>query len=470
MRIKELFIEDYKILKDFNIKFDHQLTVIIGKNGSGKSTLLEFVAKRFFDLYEHFVLEDGKKPSFDFKLRYDVEYQKETYEVYITSNKKTKEYYEVNIKKNGARSKKYSKAQINEDFVGGYKDILPQNVVMYYSGISTALQDRFLAFQGDFILGSLDGEIKIEQPFFYFLPNNFTTILLGLLSYQYGDIPETLSKQFGVSAFKEIKIKIRKPYWARPKSIADDFWGAKGDLNVFLQKLSESCHDKATKDGLIEFTITSKDELQKVWEFYGEEKSLFEYLTTIQANDLIESIDINLIKNDKEISHDRLSEGEKQILVVYGLIELLITGNTLFLLDEPDTYLHPAWQREFIEKIKKIDAGSQTNFIVTTHSPQTLSNLRERDVLSMEGGRVFSIDANGLYGRDSNAILEEVMGACDMSPEAHEWIEKINKAITLKDLDQAQDSIEQLKEYLSVKDPFFAVAEMRVERLKRKLQ
>ena len=105
MKIKELWIEDYKLLKDFNITFDEQLIVLIGQNGSGKSTLLEFVANIFYDLYEHFVLDKGSKPKFDFKLRYEIEYSGNYYEIYITSNKKTKEYYEINIKLNDEKFK-----------------------------------------------------------------------------------------------------------------------------------------------------------------------------------------------------------------------------------------------------------------------------------------------------------------------------------------------------------------------------
>lgn len=194
MKIKELWIEDYKLLKDFNITFDEQLIVLIGQNGSGKSTLLEFVANIFYDLYEHFVLGKGSKPKFDFKLRYEIEYSGNIYEIYITANKKTKEYYEVNIKRNDEKSKKYSKSQINQEFDSGYKDMLPQNVIMYYSGISEILENKFKTFQEEyFIKPSVRNSQKIEQPFFYFLPENFSTILTTLLAYQYR-VPQILKE------------------------------------------------------------------------------------------------------------------------------------------------------------------------------------------------------------------------------------------------------------------------------------
>ncbi len=428
MKIKELYVEDYKILKNFTINFDSQLTVMIGENGSGKSTVIEIIAKIFYDLYSHFVLGKGTKPDVNFKIRYDIElvgpafdqsfdlsfdsYAMLKHEVYITSNKKTKEYYEVNIKKDGKKSKKYSKAQINKDFVKGYKNILPQNVVMYYSGISTMLQDRFLRFQEEFILSSLDGVIKIEQPFFYFLPDNFSTILIGLLSYKYGDIPDTLKNQFGISEFKEIKISIKKPRWAKTKSKANDFWGSKGDLKIFLQKLSESCNNKVVEENSVNFIFTTKEELEKTWSSYGEEKKLFEYLTTLQANDLIENIDVILIQNGIEISFKRLSEGEKQILTIFGLRELMITGDTLFLLDEPDTYLHPEWQRDFVKSIVDIE-DSKTNYFITSHSPNIISGLKKEQLKIFENVdnktnvREFSFNP---FGKPVDVILTDHFG------------------------------------------------------------
>ena len=383
MKIKKLSVEDYYILKDFNMNFDSQLTVMIGENGSGKSTVVEITAKIFYDLYSHFVLGKGTKPNVNFKIMYDIDYEAVKYEIHITSNKKTKEYYEINIKKDGKKLIKYSKAQISKDFVNGYKDIFPQNVVMYYSGISTMLQERFIKFQDEFILSSLDGEVTIEQPFFYFLPDNFSAILIGLLSYKYGDIPDTLKNQFGISAFKEIKISIKKPHWAKTKSKTDDFWGAKGDLRIFLQKLNETCKNKVIKENSVDFIFTTKEELEKIWSSYGEEKKLFEYLTTLQANDLIENIDIILIQNSKEISFKRLSEGEKQILTIFGLRELLITGNTVLLLDEPDTYLHPEWQRDFVKSIIDIE-DSKTNYFITSHSPNIISGLKKEQLKILE--------------------------------------------------------------------------------------
>ena len=80
-----------------------------------------------------------------------------------------------------------------------------------------------------------------------------------------------------------------------------------------------------------------------------------------------------LEKDEETISSNALSEGEKQIIAIRGINDLLIDDNTLLLFDEPDTYLHPSWQSQFIEEIIKY--SKHTQFVITTHSPQILTNM-----------------------------------------------------------------------------------------------
>ncbi|CAA6805971.1 MAG: Unknown protein [uncultured Sulfurovum sp.] len=450
MKIKELWIEDYKLLQDFNTTFDEQLIVLIGQNGSGKSTLLEFVANIFYDLYEHFVLGKGSKPEFDFKLRYKIEYSENKYEIYITSNKKTKEYYEINIKRNDEKSKKYSKSQINQEFYSDYKDMLPQNVVMYYSGISETLENKFKVFQEEyFIKPSVKNSKKIEQPFFYFLPENFSTILTALLAYQYR-VPEILKEQFAIDGFDKIIITLKKPYWA--KDTIENAWGASGDLLTFIERminiLGDISHYKITDDNII-FTIPSQEKLINIWEFYGEEKSIFEYLTTLQANDLIENIEVMINKDEKIISHNNLSEGEKQLLTILGLKELLATENTLFLLDEPDTYLHPKWQRDFVNELLKLENNNQ--FITTTHSPLILGHLKKKYLKIIKNGKIDE-SIHYSYGRDINSILLDLMGVTKRPQELEEKVSALFSALELDDLTEAKKLLSELTEYFGAED------------------
>lgn len=54
MRLKSLYISEYKNLKDFTLTFDGTsfIDVFVGKNGSGKSNLFEALIEIFRFLYE----------------------------------------------------------------------------------------------------------------------------------------------------------------------------------------------------------------------------------------------------------------------------------------------------------------------------------------------------------------------------------------------------------------------------------
>lgn len=452
MKIIDLWIEDYNLLQNFNIELNEQLIVLIGQNGSGKSTLLEFIAKIFYDLYEHFVLEKGQKPERDFKLVYELEHNNSIYKIRIVRSSTQNEYYAVSYFKDGIWKEKQSRAKIEEEFMNGYKDMLPHNVVMYYSGISKNLENRFKIFQKEnFIDKSLDGTISIEQPFFYFLQENFSTILIGLLSYQYGDVPENLKKQFKINGFESIEITIKKPLWAKAKAKGEDFWGAKGDLATFLMRMLAvlNSNEKIISDEKITFTFHNQEQLQGVWEFYGEEKKLFEYLTTLQANDLIENIEIMIKKDGKIISHNNLSEGEKQLLVILGLKELLATENTLFLLDEPDTYLHPKWQREFVSEL--LEGSQNSQFIMTTHSPLILGYLKKESLKIIKKGKIDE-DIHYSYGRDINSILLDLMGVVKRPKEIEEKITQLFSDLENEKIAEARILLNELKDYFGEDD------------------
>ncbi len=107
-----------------------------------------------------------------------------------------------------------------------------------------------------------------------------------------------------------------------------------------------------------------------------------------------------------------MSEGEKQILTIFGLRELLITGNTLFLLDEPDTYLHPEWQRDYVKSIVDI-VDTKTNYLITSHSPNIISGLNKKQLKIIENKdnkiniREFSFNP---FGKPVDMILTDYFG------------------------------------------------------------
>ncbi len=87
----------------------------------------------------------------------------------------------------------------------------------------------------------------------------------------------------------------------------------------------------------------------------------------------------------------------------------------IVLIDEVDLHLHPAWQRRVVGDLKRTFPNVQ--FVVTTHSPQVVATARAEWLRILRDDGVGTV--SHVRGRDSNAILKEVMGV----PERPDWME-----------------------------------------------
>ena len=86
---------------------------------------------------------------------------------------------------------------------------------------------------------------------------------------------------------------------------------------------------------------------------------------------------LKIVREDgMELSLDKLSSGEKQIIVLYYDLIFGLENKTILLIDEPEISLHVAWQREMLDDFNKIVLlqKDQLSIIVATHSPQLINN------------------------------------------------------------------------------------------------
>ncbi|MFY4858816.1 AAA family ATPase [Aliarcobacter butzleri] len=102
-------------------------------------------------------------------------------------------------------------------------------------------------------------------------------------------------------------------------------------------------------------------------------------------------------KEDDVLYFNDLSDGEQQLLLIFSKIYYLIRTiykdslkKLIFLIDEPDTFLHPNWQRKFFANLYEfitnieIFKHKKFHFIVTSHSPFILSDLPKENVIFLE--------------------------------------------------------------------------------------
>lgn len=77
-------------------------------------------------------------------------------------------------------------------------------------------------------------------------------------------------------------------------------------------------------------------------------------------------------KGDITIDMDRLSAGEKQILLLLFTLFLMEDKPTVLLLDEPEISLHIEWQDRLISLMQDLNPNCQ--IILTTHSPNIFAD------------------------------------------------------------------------------------------------
>jgi predicted ATP-binding protein involved in virulence len=122
-------------------------------------------------------------------------------------------------------------------------------------------------------------------------------------------------------------------------------------------------------------------------------------------------------KGDATLAIDQLSDGEKLLLaltadlarrlaMVYAASTDPLEGEAIVLIDEIELHLHPSWQRTALAKLRSTFPNCQ--FIVTTHSPQVLSEVPNDAVFLVQDFQFYRPGAP-TAGRDSNAILAEAM-------------------------------------------------------------
>ncbi len=78
----------------------------------------------------------------------------------------------------------------------------------------------------------------------------------------------------------------------------------------------------------------------------------------------------------------------------------------IVIIDEIDLHLHPMWQQRILGDLRRTFPNTQ--FIVSTHSPQVLSTVPAECIRVIENNQIFT--PSGTEGAESNRILKRIFG------------------------------------------------------------
>jgi len=369
MRLKSVYIGQYKNLKDFTLTFDGNsfIDVFVGKNGTGKSNLFEALTEIFRHLFEY----DKDKADLDFN--YSIGYELEGVETKITwtSGK-------LNI--NGRERKTVGNTP------------LPENVLIYYSGhndtVALLVEEYEDAFRKRIKRADLD-----ESPRFIGILPKYKELLLAALLIQPDDnkARQFICQKLGIQhVAPEVRLVLERPFYAAESDFdieyndeSDRYWKPKGITKTFLDRLSK-CISQATGGPVrSEGYFESEDryilyfDVATIQQEFSDLSSqeLFRQFDNLKTLDMLEEISIPIrLTNGVDATTAHFSDGQFQSVYIYSVIELFKDKNCITLLDEPDSFLHPEWQFEFLKQVFEItDTASRNNHVLMcSHSAVTL--------------------------------------------------------------------------------------------------
>jgi predicted ATP-binding protein involved in virulence len=173
---------------------------------------------------------------------------------------------------------------------------------------------------------------------------------------------------------------------------------------------------------------------------------------------------MTIFKQGKELVINQLSDGEKCLLAMVGdLARRLAIANPglsdplqgagIILIDEIELHLHPQWQRGVMPKLSTTFPNCQ--FIVSTHSPQIISDVPSENiyVLRQVGDAIVANHPNISLGRDSNQILEVVMGVSERPDWSSDGLRKMFRLIEEGDLAAANQLKVELEQQMGTNEP-----------------
>lgn len=452
MKLKYVDIKDWRILHQPQWQMTSACTVVIGENGSGKSSLIELIVGVFNEVFLRLERPAYRGNLDGFYLNYEREMENGTRcDVVIESG-----YWEgsrpndLHININGTPC-----SFDNEENI---RLVMPANIIIYYAGDTDRLEKisnhylentikAILRNGNDYTLQPL--KLPPVRPFIY---SDMAHLPVSLLSLVVGCQNSNTIDKLGIDKASVIlQLWLKRPKWADKEG-----GGILGNGSPLLEGFLKGLMDYAM---MVEIPNNKSIELEidanSISDFLNEKRIekkgvfLFELFDLLQYNGFIEDINLLWNKNgnerfDRPIKADYFSEGEKQMLLTTAMTEFWDMEQCLFLLDEPDTFLHPKWQQIFLPEVSK--NMNRSHAIITTHSALMISSISmECELYQMNKGNLLRYNRS-TYGMEASDIIESAMDTKPRDSYVARLLDEANQDIANHLYEQAKAKLMQLRE------------------------
>ncbi|MEO6216596.1 MAG: AAA family ATPase [Sphingomonas sp.] len=462
MRLQRIWIDGYRNLNNVEAVFDdtHLTTVIIGQNGTGKSNLLQCIAEIFRNL------DLGESPPlFKFEMTYRIEKPRN-----IVSLTNSNGPWAISVNGEPVSRREFQERKL---------DLMPDTIFGYDSGTNTGLSTLFDTHQEQYyrklIADNSTSEFKsvdiVDRRLFYTRSVHGVLALLALLKSEDPKVKGLLKKMIGITGIHSAMLVLRRPWFGKGKGrdAAWRLWGAGGRPGRAARLLRDHAFfpmytpDIRTKDDYrsggksedrLALYLRNEEQFQAFAGLFQGELALFEELESIDISDLYRWVQVWVTRDrdipglEGDVSYGEMSEGERQVIAVLGLIWLMRRRRVLFLLDEPDTHLNPEWQLNYLELIRSwtetAESEENCQIILTSHNPLTIAALTRKEVRVMQSDAKGQVKVSEPYadprGLGFTSTLTEIFGLpTTLDPETQKKIDERNQLARIEERSEKQE-------------------------------
>lgn len=373
-RLKSIYIKDYKNIHEqtFDFSTNTGYIALIGLNGSGKSNLLEAISIIFDDLYGIARVSDIR----EYEIQYEIDgvlYTYSTVDEHRNSNPLAK----------------------------------PSSIIACYSGEDlrlwhTAYETYYMQYFKDAIRD------KTFSPRIVYINKYCWKIaLISLLCSSKPKVKEFLKNILSIDDIRVVDIHLDADSEKRAK-FADHTACRWYDYIKRLQ-------DEDDRHWINANVIATTDMLT-----YGARQAeapdyIFQFLFLLalpgkneEKEQTIDKLITDISISINGVSFDNLSEGEKKMILIECITQILGDENSLILLDEPDAHVHIENKKKILETI--VQHTGQT--ILTTHSPIFTTLMSSDNIFPIDKGNAVNESQRDLIIKMANNNINYIDGAC----------------------------------------------------------
>ena len=377
------------------------LTMLVGNNGSGKSNVLEAISGIFHDLFKG---KDSRKIKCDYKLVYTLN--------------------EVNckIERTDGFLRCYGpKFKRREYFI---EENAPNNIIGLYSGEEDRLWTSFYeSYYKAYIKRIKTNQHQERMRLMLINKYYWNVALLTLLLSKNETLKPFIENDLSITSIAKIELRFNFKYFDDINELLKTFIDRinpdhKSKIEYSLEDLRNNIFYSVLTDENGDILV-DEHETKLLAENGVTDTEVFQNLTQAYMPKNEKIIRDIIIRIDDDITVEQLSEGEKKLILVKTVLEILSDEKTLVLMDEPDAHLHEIRKKNLYSMM-----GEYPNrqIVIATHSP-TFIDVADQNQIKMlklnDSGKAMLYEEEKLEairkltGSRINAFLERPILYCE---------------------------------------------------------